>query len=169
MVRHRATDPAQRIGSLFVNPGGPGVPATDRVRAIDAAAGPFSPDLLSRFDIVGVDPRGVGRSQPVRCLTDAQREEVANADLDPTVPRGKPLPELEGDATAFTAGCLAHQSPAFLAGLSTDDVARDLDRVRAALGGQQITYYGASYGTVLGPMYATLFPDRASTPRWTPR
>lgn len=160
--RHRATDPAQRIGSLFINPGGPGVPATDTIESIDPSsdAGPYSPALLARFDIIGMDPRGVGDSGAVRCLTDEQRADVAAADLDPTVPGGKPLPALLADATTFTGGCLAHQSPEFLASLSTDNVARDMDQLRAALGEEQITYYGASYGTVVGPMYATLFPDR---------
>jgi pimeloyl-ACP methyl ester carboxylesterase len=160
--RHRATDPAQRVGSLFINPGGPGVPATDTLESIDPGsdASPYSPALLARFDIVGIDPRGVGDSGGVRCLTDDQRAQLAADDLDPTVPGGKPLPELLADATTFTNGCLAHQSKEYLASLSTDNVARDLDQVRAALGEEQITYYGASYGTVLGPMYATLFPQR---------
>ncbi|MGW5646223.1 alpha/beta fold hydrolase [Saccharopolyspora sp. NPDC003762] len=60
----------------------------------------------------------------------------------------------------FTGGCPTHQSPELLASLSTDNVARDMDQVRAALGEEQITYYGASYGTVVGPMYATLLPYR---------
>lgn len=162
VTRHRATDPERRLGSLFVNPGGPGVPAVDMLSAVDAAngSGPFSPAVLARFDIVGIDPRGVGGSGAVRCLSDEQRAAAAAADLDPTAPGGKPLPELLDDATAFTEGCAARQSTAFLASLSTDNAARDLDQVRAALGEEQITFYGVSYGTVLGSMYATLFPDR---------
>ncbi len=162
VTRHRATDPDRRIGSLFINPGGPGVPATETVASIDAAndAGPYSPDVVARFDVVGVDPRGVGESGAVRCLTDEQRAEQAAEDRDPTIPGGKPFGRLLLDARTFTKGCLDHQSPAFLASLSTDNVARDLDQVRAALGEEQITFYGASYGTVVGPMYATLFPDR---------
>lgn len=162
VVRHRATDPAQRIGSLFFNPGGPGVPASEQVMAIDAAtgAGMFSPAVLARFDVVGMDPRGVGGSGDVRCLTDEQRAARASADLDPAVPGGKPLAQLQSDATEFAEGCSAHQRPEFLASMSTDNVARDMDQVRAAIGEEQITYYGVSYGTVPGPMYATLFPDR---------
>ncbi|MBK1787372.1 alpha/beta fold hydrolase [Prauserella sp. ASG 168] len=160
--RHRATDPDQRIGSLFFNPGGPGVPATEMVGIIDpdSATSPFSADVQARFDIIGMDPRGVGESGAVRCLTDEQRTEAAADDLDPTIPGGKPLPELEADATTYTEGCLKHQSKEFLASLSTDNVARDIDQIRAALGEEKITYYGMSYGTVVGPMYATLFPDR---------
>ncbi|WP_307862403.1 alpha/beta hydrolase [Pseudonocardia parietis] len=162
VMRHRATDPAQRIGSLFFNPGGPAVPAVQQVTSIDAAtgAGMFSPAVLARFDVIGMDPRGVGESGEVRCLTDEQRAARASADLDPTVPGGKPLAELQADATELAEGCLAHQSPEFLASLSTDNVARDMDQVRAAIGEEKITYYGVSYGTVPGPMYATLFPDR---------
>lgn len=162
VTRHRATDPDRRIGSLFINPGGPGVLATETVASIDAAkgTGPYSPEVVARFDVVGMDPRGVGKSGAVRCLTDEQRAEQTAENRDPRLPGGKPLDELIADARTFTKGCLDHQSPEFLASLSTDNVARDLDQVRAALREEQITFYGASYGTVVGPMYATLFPDR---------
>ncbi|MFI2486816.1 alpha/beta hydrolase [Promicromonospora kroppenstedtii] len=162
VVRHRATDPDNRIGSLFINPGGPGVPASDMVRSIDPTGktGPFSPDVVARFDVVGMDPRGVGESDAVRCLTDEQRAEQAAEDRDPTIPGGKPFRQLVQDARTFAKGCATHQDHAFLASLSTDNVARDLDQVRAAIGEEQITFYGASYGTVVGPMYATLFPER---------
>lgn len=162
VTRHRATDPERRIGALFINPGGPGVPATETVASIDpdSATSPYSPDVVARFDVVGMDPRGVGGSGAVRCLTDEQRAEQAAEDRDPAVPGGKRFGKLLADADTFTTGCLDHQSPAFLASLSTDNVARDLDQVRAALGEEKITFYGASYGTVVGPMYATLFPER---------
>jgi pimeloyl-ACP methyl ester carboxylesterase len=163
VMRHRATDPTHRIGSLFFNPGGPGVVATDTLRTMPAATGApgtFSPGLLARFDVIAMDPRGVGRSGAVRCLTDEQRAAAAGTESDPAVPGGKPLPELLADATTFTDGCAAHQSIELLASLSTDNVARDMDQVRAALGEDRITYYGISYGTVVGPVYATLFPHR---------
>ncbi|WFE47383.1 alpha/beta hydrolase [Verrucosispora sp. WMMD1129] len=162
VTRHRATDPERRIGSLFINPGGPGVPATETVASIDAAndTGPYTPEVVARFDVVGMDPRGVGQSGAVRCLTDEQRAEQATENRDPRIPGGKPFGKLLIDARTFAKGCLDQQSPEFLASLSTDNVARDLDQVRAALGEEKITFYGASYGTVVGPMYATLFPDR---------
>ena len=162
VTRHRATDPDRRIGSLFINPGGPGVPATETVAAIDpdSAASLVSPDVIERFDVVGMDPRGVGESGAVRCLTDEQRADQAVEDRDPNVPGGKRFGRLLADARTFTDGCLDHQSPEFLASLSTDNVVRDLDQVRAALREDQITFYGASYGTVVGAMYATLFPER---------
>ncbi|WP_399921421.1 alpha/beta hydrolase [Streptomyces kanamyceticus] len=163
VMRHRATDPGRRIGSLIFNPGGPGVPATETLRNLPRTAGTpgaFSPAVLARFDIIAMDPRGVGGSQAVRCLTDKQRSDAAGTAFDPAVPGGKPLPRLLRDAAAFTDGCIRHQSKEFLAGLSTDNVARDIDQVRSALGENKITYYGLSYGTVVGPMYATLFPHR---------
>lgn len=160
VIRHRATEPDQRIGTLFFNPGGPGVAASDAMRGLGKETAMFSPELQARFDIIGMDPRGVGDSEGVRCLTDEQRAEAAAADLDPALPGGKPLPQLIEDATTFTEGCAAHQSTAFLASLSTDNVARDIDHLRAALGEEQISFYGSSYGTVVGPTYATLFPDR---------
>ncbi|MFD3514693.1 alpha/beta hydrolase [Streptomyces sp. NPDC058657] len=162
VMRHRATDRGDRIGSLIFNPGGPGVPATETLRDLPRTAGTpgaFTPAVLAGFDIIAVDPRGTGGSRAVRCLTDKQRA-AAGTSFDPAVPGGKPLPRLLTDATAFTDGCVKHQSKEFLASLSTDNVARDIDRVRAALGEDKITYYGLSYGTVVGPMYATLFPHR---------
>lgn len=163
VMRHRATDPDRRIGSLIFNPGGPGVSATETLRNLPKAAGTpgaFSDAVLARFDIIAMDPRGVGGSQAVRCLTDEQRADAAGTAFDPAVPGGKPLPRLLSDAAAFTDGCVEHHSKKFLASLSTDNVARDVDQVRSALGEDRITYYGLSYGTVVGPMYATLFPHR---------
>ncbi|MFI7285893.1 alpha/beta hydrolase [Streptomyces anulatus] len=163
VMRHRATDPDHRIGSLVFNPGGPGVPATETLRNLPKFAGTpgaFSPKALARFDIIAMDPRGVGGSQAVRCLTDKQRADAAGTAFDPATPGGKTLPRLLADATTFTNGCVKHQSKKFLASLSTDNVARDIDQVRSALGEDKITYYGLSYGTVVGPMYATLFPHR---------
>ncbi len=163
VMRHRATDPGHRIGSLVFNPGGPGVSATETLRNLPETAGTpgaFSPAVLATFDIIAMDPRGVGRSQAVHCLTDEQRVDAAGTAFDPSVPGGKPLPQLLADTAAFTSGCAKHQSKKFLASLSTDNVARDIDQVRSALGENKITYYGLSYGTVVGPMYATLFPHR---------
>lgn len=164
VMRHRATDPQRRIGTLFFNPGGPGVAATDTLRAMPAtpgSPGTFGPEVLARFDVVAMDPRGVGASSAVRCRTDAERATAAaSTAADPAVPGGAPLPTLLAEARALAEGCAVHRTPAFLASLSTDNVARDLDRLRTALGEETITYYGISYGTVVGPMYATLFPDR---------
>ena len=160
LVRHRATDPDQRIGSLLVNPGGPGAAAGDLVRSADAAAGtgPYSPELLARFDVVGMDPRGGGGSAGVRCLTDVEREEALAMDLDPTLPGMAPREVLLDQSRELAQGCVEGVDPALLPHLATDDVARDMDLVRQALGEERISYLGQSYGTLLGATYATLFP-----------
>jgi pimeloyl-ACP methyl ester carboxylesterase len=162
VVRHRATDPAQRIGSLLTNPGGPGGPAAEGVRAIGTPMDPgvWSPELLARYDIVGMDPRGVGESGGIRCLSDADREAALAVDLDPTVTAGLPREEVDAQARELAEGCAAGVDAGLLANMATDDVARDMDLVRAALGEDRISYLGTSYGTLLGATYATLFPDR---------
>lgn len=164
LVRHRATDPAQRIGSLLINPGGPGGSASDVVEAIPAAAEagmpPYTPEVLARFDVVGMDPRGVDGSAGVRCLTDPQREENLALDGDPALPGFAPRDVLLAEVEELTTACAAGVDPLLLANLATDDVARDMDLVRAALGEERITYLGQSYGTLLGATYATLFPER---------
>ena len=164
IVRHRATDPDERLGALFVNPGGPGAPASDLVRAIGTAGDLafVSPEIAARYDVIGMDPRGIGGSGGVRCLTDEQREAVIAADLDPTIPGGLPLPELQEQASTLREGCAANVDPELLGAMATDAVARDMDLVRAALGEEEIAYLGVSYGTLLGATYATLFPERVA-------
>ncbi len=161
LVRHRATDAGRRIGSLLYNPGGPGAPAGDVVRAIGTpGAAPFSPEVLARFDVVGMDPRGVGGSAPVGCLDDAEREEQLAFDVDATAPGGAPRDVVDTLARELAAACATGDGAALLPHLATDDVARDMDLVRAALGEETISYLGQSYGTLLGATYATLFPSR---------
>lgn len=162
LARHRATDPAQRIGSLLTNPGGPGGPAAEGIRMIGTPMDPgvYSPELLARYDIVGMDPRGVGESDGVRCLSDAEREAGLALDLDPTLTAGLPREAVDAQARDLADGCAAGVDAGLLANMATDDVARDMDLVRAALGEEQISYLGVSYGTLLGATYATLFPDR---------
>jgi pimeloyl-ACP methyl ester carboxylesterase len=162
LVRHRATDPANRLGVLFTNPGGPGAPASDTVRAIATGGdlAPVSPDVAARYDVIGMDPRGIGGSEGVRCLTDEQREAALAVDYDPTIPGGRPLPELQEQARTLAQGCAANVDPGLLAEMDTYSVAADMDLVRAGLGEERLSYLGLSYGTLLGATYATLFPDR---------
>lgn len=162
LVRHRATAPADRLGVLFMNPGGPGAPATDVVCMIDTTGdlAVVSPAVAARYDVIGMDPRGIGGSGGIRCLTDEQREAALAADLDPTVPGGLLLPVLRAQARTLAEGCAANVDPGLLGAMSTDAVARDMDLVRAGLGEQRITYLGLSYGTLLGATYATLFPEQ---------
>ena len=149
-----ATDPAQRIGSLFVNFGGPGAPAVEALQV--GGAGRFSA-LNQRFDIVAFDPRGVGQSTPsIDC-------EIAESEDPVTQPSPTPIDldvdALVASAQAFVDACVASNGE-ILAHVSTANVARDLDLLRAAVGDEQMTYLGYSYGTFLGATYAALFPGR---------
>lgn len=109
-----------------------------------------------------MDPRGVGKSAAVTCRNDAERETVLALDLDTSLSGGRPVPALEAEARDLGADCAARVDAALLSQLSTDVVARDMDQVRLALGEEKIHYYGLSYGTVLGSVYATLFPARVA-------
>ncbi|MFY9806580.1 MAG: alpha/beta hydrolase [Pseudonocardiaceae bacterium] len=159
VIRATATDPAHRIGSLITNPGGPGGSGVDFVKqSYPAQAGQpshFDPSLRADFDIVGFDPRGVGQSAPVTCLTDTQLDQYTSLDPDPTTP-SEVAAVVTGDKT-FAAGCQTH-SAMLLPYVGTPNAARDMDILRAALGDQKMYYLGASYGTYLGAIYAGLFP-----------
>jgi pimeloyl-ACP methyl ester carboxylesterase len=151
LIRKRATDPAHRIGSVLTNPGGPGASGIDYLReAADSMA-----NLNKRFDLIGFDPRGVGASAPVRCLSSAQ-EDAFNA-LDPVLddPQEKQA-AIQADRD-FAAGC-EQRSAGVLPYVDTASAARDMDEIRAAVGDAKLTYLGFSYGTYLGQMYAHLFP-----------
>jgi pimeloyl-ACP methyl ester carboxylesterase len=138
-------------GSLIVNPGGPGGSGVDFV-AQDADA--FS-KLTDHYDLVSFDPRGVGQSHPVRCLTSAQLDTFIDADPVPTTP--SQLAHTVALAKQFATACFAKNGN-FLEHIGTIDQARDMDVLRAAVGDSKLTYYGASYGTYLGAKYAQLFP-----------
>ena len=142
----------ERIGSLLVNPGGPGGSAFDYARAADAIVGA---GVRERYDVVGVDPRGVGKSEPVECLTDAQRDELLSIDGTPDTPAEE---RSAVEASRLPAQECARNAPELDGLVSTLDAARDLDIVRAALGEPALTYLGKSYGTYLGATYAELFP-----------
>jgi pimeloyl-ACP methyl ester carboxylesterase len=141
--RRKATGPAPRVGVLFVNPGGPGGPAYDTVRS---AATFFTPEILERFDVIGVDPRGTQRSAPLKCDTATKSRTGAN---------GARL----SYADAFADSCSTNDAARLLF-MDTQTAARDLDAVRVALGEQQINFLGMSYGTYLGAVYRAQFPDR---------
>jgi len=150
LIRHPAGDRAKRIGSLVVNPGGPGSSGVDFVREWTA----LLPDrILDRFDIVGFDPRGVGHSSPISCH--ASLVPLTAADPSPDTPA-----EFDNLATLsrrFAEECAATYGD-ILPHLGTRNVARDLDRIREAIGDEKLTYLGYSYGTEIGQVYAGLFP-----------
>ena len=155
LVRHPAT--GERIGSLLVNPGGPGGSGYDFVKdsvdyATDAA-------LQARFDIVGFDPRGVGKSSAVACYDPAQMDQYLYGLT--TAERGSDawIQEQEASAAGFAAAC-QDKTGALLGEVDTKSAARDLDLLRAVLGDKQLNYLGFSYGTFLGATYAELYPDK---------
>ena len=152
--RVRATDSGARIGSLLINPGGPGESAvTEFSDLVDTV----SKDLRKKFDLVAFDPRGVGASTPVRCVDDATIEQLTSEDPVPTDPAANSA-VIQGDRT-LAAAC-ERTSADLLPFLGTRDVARDMDAIRAAVGDPKLSYLGFSYGTALGAMYADLFPQR---------
>ncbi|MBG6213292.1 MAG: alpha/beta hydrolase [Cryobacterium sp.] len=156
LIRHVATG-GDRIGSLLVNPGGPGASGYDFIKdSLDYAT---DATLQASFDIVGFDPRGVGRSSAVSCYDSAQMDEyiygltVAERGTDAWIA------ELSASADAFAAAC-AEQTGPLLGTVDTKSAARDLDLLRAVLGDTHLNYLGFSYGTYLGATYAELFPEK---------
>jgi len=138
--------------SLFVNPGGPGGEAIGFADYMESQLGE---DVLDRYDVVGVDPRGVGKSTPVDCLSDRELDEYAASEPDPDNPAE--VEAYRATAVTFGNGC-EKKSGAIASHISTQEAARDFDVVRALLGSKTLDWFGASYGTELGATYATLFP-----------
>ena len=143
-----------RIGSLVLNPGGPGGSGVEYARA---ARGVVDDVVRAKFDIVGFDPRGVASSSPVQCLNDAQNDVFLAADGSPDTPAE--VAQLDTLSRQFADSC-KRNSPAIYAHIGTVDAARDIDILRAALGDDKLFWLGASYGTFLGATYADLFPTR---------
>ncbi|MFG3051466.1 alpha/beta hydrolase [Kitasatospora sp. NPDC048239] len=149
-----ASAAGERLGSLLLNPGGPGGSA---IEYLEAAAGSYDAGVRARYDLVGVDPRGVGRSSPVTCLTGERMDAYTAADITPD-------DQAETDALVaadreFAEGC-RQRAGAVLGHLGTVEAARDMDVLRALLGDERLNYVGKSYGTFLGATYAGLFPGR---------
>jgi pimeloyl-ACP methyl ester carboxylesterase len=156
VIRKVATDPAQRIGSLLTNPGGPGGSGVDYVRAVATEDGSLA-TLNQRFDIVSWDPRGTKGSEPVNCFNDAESDEYN--ETAKAFPTGFDRDAILQTSRDFIDACLANSTPEQLASISTENTARDMDMLRAALGEAQISYLGYSYGTYLGATYSALYPD----------
>ncbi|HTF46249.1 MAG TPA: alpha/beta hydrolase [Pseudonocardia sp.] len=161
--RRKATQPGQRIGSLVVNPGGPGGSGT--ALAANLAEGISGTPLGERFDLVGFDPRGVGSSEPaINCRTDRERDDdrlYRAEDHPPTndAERRAADAKWEQYAKDQVAKCAQRSGVDLLANVGTREVARDMDVLRSALGDAKLTYLGYSYGTRIGYTYAEAFPD----------
>jgi pimeloyl-ACP methyl ester carboxylesterase len=155
VIRLPAGDPSQRIGSLMLNPGGPGGSGVEFVRA---AAKVLPLELRARFDIVGFDPRGINLSTPLRCF-DTFDEAIAILPPFPFPVTPAEERALRESDDQLAAACSDHGG-AILDHMSTADVARDMDLLRGALGDEKLNYLGLSYGSVLGQTYANLFPSR---------
>jgi pimeloyl-ACP methyl ester carboxylesterase len=151
VVRLPASDQSRRIGSLVVNPGGPGGSGVDFVLG---AADTLPSELRERFDIVGFDPRGTGQSDPVNCKADMSAYYRLDFSPDDDAERAA----LVSGIQAFVDAC-ARNEVARLPFLSTDFTIRDLDELRAALGDDELTFLGYSYGSYLGAKYAEAYPD----------
>lgn len=151
LIKKPATGSAPRIGSLLVNPGGPG---DSGITFLQDDVKSFS-NVNQRFDLIGFDPRGVGQSDPIRCLSGPDLDKF-NA-LDPVW--DDPQEKQAGiDAVKnYVAACQEH-SGKLLPFVDTENAARDMDEIRAAVGDAKLTYLGMSYGTFLGETYAHLFP-----------
>lgn len=153
VLRRPADDADSRIGSLIVNPGGPGFGAEQMVAG---AKDYFDDELLQRFDIVGFDPRGTGLSTPaIDCIDDF---DAFTRDTDITPADEAARQEQTAVYAAFVEACIERTGDA-IAHMSTHAVARDIDLLRRALGEEKISYFGTSYGCQLGATWATLFPD----------
>jgi pimeloyl-ACP methyl ester carboxylesterase len=152
LLRLKASDPSARLGSLVVDPGGPGGSGVDFARSARAI---FDDSIRAHFDIVGLDPRGVQRSDPVTCLGDKALDQFLAVDVTPTTPAD--VAAIDASAKGFAVACRAKTGP-ILAHMSTEEAAKDLDVLRAALGEKTLDYFGFSYGTELGATYADLFP-----------
>ena len=147
--------PEERIGSLVINPGGPGASG---VEFLAGAVQVMPSSITDRFDLVSFDPRGVGASSPVSCIDDDDKAESLDGDLTPDDP--DEVAEAVEQQKELLEGC-RERSADLLEHMGTADVAADLDLIREAVGDEQLTYLGYSYGTAIGAAYATMFPQSA--------
>jgi pimeloyl-ACP methyl ester carboxylesterase len=150
----RPADDDDKVGSLLVNPGGPGAAGSG---VASKARAYFGDALMRHFDIVGFDPRGTGRSDPVDCLSDADLDGYLSADSEPST--SEQARDYVREVRQFGRGC-EQLSGRLASHISTVETARDMDVLRAVLGERVISYFGFSYGTELGATYAELFPER---------
>jgi pimeloyl-ACP methyl ester carboxylesterase len=156
LARLPAADAANRIGSVFVNPGGPGGSGVELV--LEGFGQELHDNLAGRFDVVGFDPRGVGASDPIHCF-DSEDDLVAFLNAAPVFPYRAGQYRTFYERYASLAGRCFSRDARIARHMSTADVARDLDLLRRAVGDRKLNYLGFSYGSYLGNTYANLFPN----------
>ena len=155
--RLRAQDQAHRVGSLILNPGGPGTEANGMVLLAAIGQDLLQPALHERFDLIGMDPRGTGMSSPIKCDPAVFNRPVS------LFPRTKAeFDQVSAWAEALGQSCLRRTGP-LLAHVDTVSVARDMEQLRQALGDGKLNFLGLSYGAHLGSAYAELYPKRIRT------
>jgi len=153
LTRLPAADPARRIGALLVNCGGPGCPTVTILHQLGIVL--FPDETRARFDLVGFDPRGVGESGQIDCRPDYD----AYYALDPSPDDDVEWEAWLAEGRAFAEACAANAGD-LLPYLGTENVVGDMERLRAALGEETISFLGISYGTSIGARYADRYPDR---------
>jgi len=152
VVRYRDPNQKNRIGSLVINPGGPGVSGVEY--ALNAQY-IVNPEVLERYDIVGFDPRGIGSSTPISCLNDAEQDAILVSDPKPD--NEAEYQQAIKDTQEFVDKCIARTPN--IAHFSTNEAAQDMELLRQGLGDEKLNYLGFSYGSYLGTLYAQSFPQ----------
>ena len=154
VIRYKATDQRQKLGALIVNPGGPGASAFDYAYNAENIV---SSAIREKYDIVGFDQRGVGQSDPIRCLTDEETDEMLAGPMMANTPENQR--KMVENAKSFASKCKKAAGDK-LAHLSTFESAKDMELLRLALNEPKLNYLGKSYGTYLGTLYASLYPSK---------
>jgi pimeloyl-ACP methyl ester carboxylesterase len=157
LLRVKARNQANKIGSLFVNPGGPGGSGVSI-----ALAAPYflGSDVLDKFDVVGFDPRGIANSENVKCFRNTQEQTEKMRGMNAFFPWGAEEEAAYIDSARELGKSCSSTGKRLSGAMSTAEVARDMDVLRRAVGDEKLTYLGFSYGTALGQYYANMFPDR---------
>lgn len=157
--RLQSADPTQRRGALLVNPGGPDTGLQYPTELTTLPKGlQLPPSVRAQYDIIGFDPRGQGHSMPVSCNLSTEQQRLGN--IPPYARDAADVTRYAAQSKQIAEQCAQSPTGRLRPYVTTANVARDMDRIRAALGEHKISYFGSSWGTYLGSLYATLFPQR---------